>query len=254
MFPAYAGMDRESELARHSSPDLDRVPRLRGDGPWAGQPTVCDLRHMVFPAYAGMDRLFRLLSDESDGGVACSPPTRGWTGLWHLRIGSKPDTVFPAYAGMDRGIQHAEGSSLFPAYAGMDGRRSRFRYASSVPRLRGDGPDGHRALVGPTTEVFPAYAGMDRLAWDGCHVLPDLACSPPTRGWTDMDLYEKPWSRPSVPRLRGDGPVGVRRDDLFFGACSPPTRGWTDFHRSTKIYRLVCSPPTRGWTDAPKQF
>ncbi len=197
-----------------------------------------------------------------DKGIRCSPPTRGWTGGRANNVRDK--AVFPAYAGMDRRWRRSTG------------------HWSRVPRLRGDGPwqrrpnplwsgcsPPTRGWTGRAPEhrgcrgVFPAYAGMDRsvmnktprvggvprLRGDGptptSWVVAGVACSPPTRGWTEarakaedvgsvfpayagMDrkktLSKIPGLR--VPRLRGDGPCARlgRRAALW---CSPPTRGWT---------------------------
>ncbi len=233
----------------------------------------------MFPAYAGMDPIWtpwgvfpsgvpRLRGDgppDDTWGAhwrGCSPPTRGWTASWD-RSGGCP-RVFPAYAGMDPRV-------LSPR-----------RFILRVPRLRGDGPvrssnlakdlpcspptrgwTGGYLVDGHLDPVFPAYAGMDRGTGYRCPI------------------------QARVPRLRGDGPQGVKGEGRF-GACSPPTRGWTgggraedgqravfpayagmdrrlDARRVTlpRVPRLrgdgpvtlpglpfvvVCSPPTRGWT------
>ena len=112
---------------------------------------------------------------------------------------------------------------MFPAYAGMD-RITRMSPLGhrSVPRLRGDGParEGQPSFAMPCSPptrgwtgvsvlllvllpVFPAYAGMDRSGLYSSHIIS------------------------SVPRLRGDGPIGLL-PLVPETLCSPPTRGWTD--------------------------
>ena len=154
---------------------------------------------------------------------SCSPHTRGWTALFDG--GHGVIQVFPAYAGMDRRL---------PRLLLSMGR---------VPRIRGDGPTAwptttSERVCSPHTRgwtvkeqkeeteeaVFPAYAGMDRYLLDhGAEplVFPAYAgmdrsgltrtwkrgwCSPHTRGWTGF-LDNSPSFPPSVPRIRGDGPL-----------------------------------------------
>ena len=72
-----------------------RVPRVRGDGPFADiqeSPVV-----EVFPACAGMDRS---CPGRGRGPATCSPRARGWT---EPTDGTLEEAgVFPACAGMDR--------------------------------------------------------------------------------------------------------------------------------------------------------
>ena len=218
MFPAYAGMDRcrPPIVANVRS----RVPRLRGDGP------------------AGV----RLGVKQGDG--MCSPPTRGWT--VSFRVSAWSLLVFPAYAG-----RTACTPSRCPAPAGVPSptrgwtglAEGRDDPLDGVQRLRGDGPESQRCSLN-LSSVFPAYAGMDRhphsssaacmedvprLRGDGPFHSPWCflcdACSPPTRGWTELQMLT--WSGTivfpayagmdralagvesclrRVPRLRGDGP------------------------------------------------
>ena len=153
MFPAHAGMDRAK---MPFAVQRGRVPRARGDGPASGR--WVQTLDGVFPAHAGMDhnsasprgsaaRVPRARGDGPptkdglQGGVRCSPRTRGWTQL--SRIAPNRRIVFPAHAGMDR--------SPTPT-------RLRRR---SVPRARGDGPvEANEG--GKGAKVFPAHAGMDR--------------------------------------------------------------------------------------------
>ena len=192
VFPAHAGMDRNSRSRRHGT---ECVPRPRGDGPATGR---------VLRSCCG-----------------CSPPTRGWTGYPSDRNPRVP--VFPAHAGMDRparlvgsgarGVPRPRGDGPLLVDPGAVRQR--------VPRPRGDGPaiSGQHVnafLRSPPTrgwtapslhrnqrrEVFPAHAGMDRRR-------------------TGVS-----GARSRVPRPRGDGPFDRGMPAHEF-RCSPPTRGWT---------------------------
>ena len=190
--PAYAGMDL---VGGASVRQVQRLPRLRGDGPakeqrrrrkWVAPPPTRgwtredDARvpdGVGSPAYAGMDpsktvgqlteiRLPRLRGDgpqvktEGLDSVMAPPPTRGWTRVPAQHPG--PVEGSPAYAGMDPS----------PTSNGGSGAR--------LPRLRGDGPRCPTRRRGggqapPPTRGWtsiqrrasgrrrgsPAYAGMD---------------------------------------------------------------------------------------------
>ena len=59
--------------------------------------------------------------------------------------------------------------------------------AARVPRTRGDGPTLFNPVLS-AAGVFPAHAGMDR---DGAWDKPTMEkCSPHTRGWTTMELFQ----------------------------------------------------------------
>ena len=130
-----------------------------------------------------------------------SPRTRGWTA--RPRQPFFAAGVVPAHAGVDRGPwgeRHDKGS---------------------CPRARGGGPIIVLSLcygkgLSPRTRgwtdvtiadevssfVVPAHAGVDRV-------------------WPAPDV-----SRPSCPRARGGGPVGLAlKADQY--VLSPRTRGWT---------------------------
>ena len=244
---------------------------------------------MLFPAHAGMDR-GRPARRRAQNPV---PRTRG-DGPLFLRFGKGLLQLFPAQAGMDR---RPPAPAPAPAPA-------------PVPRTRGDGP-GAPVNVGQVRWLFPAHAGMDRRWWivsrpcwslfpahAGMDRAPSLpsgqssACSPHTRGWTELkdhfltycttcsphtrgwtdDHHHRQDPTQAVPRTRGDGPVATRRGqdagELFpahagmdrrrFGFelrvqnCSPHTRGWTVSRRASRFRRPCCSPHTRGWTVAAR--
>ena len=152
-FPARAGMARTGCATRKS---VKCVPRPRGDGP---------------PRRAGRNRPMKR-----------SPPARGWPGEKglvrrrphgvprprgdgpaHIRASQQVQTRSPPARGwpadLDPGLPVV---GAFPARAGMARRHCCFQGgADSVPRPRGDGPDGNR---------------WNELA---------AARSPPARGWPD---------------------------------------------------------------------
>ena len=71
--------------------------------------------------------------------------------------------------------------------------------------------------------MFPAHAGMDRDPGD--RHAGDAACSPHTRGWTEVRLPGHS-AGGRAPRTRGDGPI--RQSEATNPMkCSPHTRGWT---------------------------
>ncbi len=234
-FPAHAGMDLYTG-ASASAPFW--FPRPRGDGPSVG----------------GIGR----------NALGVSPPTRGWTSV---EVAALPAELgFPAHAGMD------------PQYIRREPVILRF------PRPRGDGPPmivarDARIEVSPPTRGwtrssrptglavggFPAHAGMDprprhkssRRPWfprprgDGParrrRPAGAARVSPPTRGWTPLDLAAAfgavgfpahagmdPACMSSCtvadrfPRPRGDGP-STSTNVPSSGGVSPPTRGWTVF-------------------------
>ena len=143
--------------------DISRLPRLRGDGPFAAS-AACFIQAATpptrgwtlveamagaaiigYPAYAGMDLsagwenrpcrgLPRLRGDgpkglaDADRGQVATPPTRGWT----------PKEFFLAFE-----------TAGYPAYAGMDlEAREDGVNISGLPRLRGDGPEARHAARG----------------------------------------------------------------------------------------------------------
>ena len=169
-FPALAGMDRRG---RRYSPPPRRLPRARGDGPFASPPSRSGHRasprsrgwtpqsgpalprRIGFPALAGMDlpRLYcavmryRLPRARGDGPnrrlvvtmpLPASPRSRGWTR--HALGGGRRREGFPALAGMDRARWRRSASS------------------SRLPRARGDGPVVLR-LRGPVTPASPRSRG-----------------------------------------------------------------------------------------------
>ena len=216
------------------------VPRTRGDGPAPGWPTVSSARSVprtrgdgpedllvqkvwqnVFPAHAGMDRP----SGRNQHHLPlCSPHTRGWTERTERH--SDGIQVFPAHAGMDRTPPGRPWgpSRVFPAHAGMDRPATPMvSLPSGVPRTRGDGPAG---VVSGNAEVS--------------------ACSPHTRGWTDL-LVHCQRGEVSVPRTRGDGPH-TAGETLGTIKSVPRTRGDGPTCHANGVTSKWCSPHTRGWT------
>ena len=212
-FPAHAGMDPSGSADRPACP---RLPRTRGDGPYAELGCLCMARASPhtrgwtphascvavraggFPAHAGMDPAAtprpsagrRLPRTRGDGPVrnidrsrlsGASPHTRGWTSgerEQHVRDGG------------------------FPAHAGMDpcGRRTN-RHYGRLPRTRGDGP-AVLLLALDAGEASPHTRGWTRL-----HPLP-INGAPGFPAHAGMDPTRTRHARPAtwLPRTRGDGP------------------------------------------------
>ena len=170
--PAYAGMDP----GRSPMPDCpQRLPRLRGDGPW-----TCRWRRCRCMA---------------------APPTRGWTRRTSWRIGCGPGC--PAYAGMDpKASGRPPKAKRLPRLRG-DGpidTANAHVLGTAAPPTRGWTLASCRHSFAPIG--CPAYAGMDpyevvymickkrlpRLRGDGPFLkwktLPKTLAAPPTRGWT----------------------------------------------------------------------
>ena len=234
-----------------------RSPPARG---WTGAHRRQGALEQAFPARAGMDRAQRTYRP----GSISVPRPRGDgppTGVtWSICVRRSP----PARGWTDYDARMGEWAKAFPARAGMDRpRRSATRSRTSVPRPRGDGPDG-RILWSRLSYAFPARAGMDRhfppLAElragvprprgdgprDGLCVAGLHERSPPARGWTDPDRIRdgRPLAFPAragmdrnrtgregssdrVPRPRGDGPALYAKSGDGYKR-SPPARGWTD--------------------------
>ena len=232
-FPALAGMDPGG---RSPPPSARRIPRARGDGPFAGA------GHSV--------------------GQEDSPRSRGWT--VDLGAGRDPRGGFPALAGMDprppaaatskRRIPRARGDGPswstgrssrptdsprsrgwtrrrdairapgggFPALAGMDpGRSPATTAAAGIPRARGDGPPSAR---------FSAARIRDSPRSRGWTQDPFAFISPPAGfpALAGMDLLPLHRLRHhgGIPRARGDGPCPRRRRSRPT-PDSPRSRGWT---------------------------
>ena len=225
-------MDRLQPVSRSLNTS---VPRTRGDGP--------DCEQM------------------RSTGTACSPHTRGWTGLRDARpVGCEPvprtrgdgpawrrrsswvGNCSPHTRGWTANLDEKLGRScLFPAHAGMDRRSTRGNgHPSTVPRTRGDGPDSSDE-VPSSTGLFPAHAGMDRdtpiLAATEPH------CSPHTRGWTETRALKSIFGAlfPAHAGMDRNPPAGQSSAKT----CSPHTRGWTEFTRWPFHY-IPTVPRTRG--------
>ena len=130
-----------------------------------------------------------------------APPTRGWT----------PCPLLRGQAG------HG-----CPAYAGMDPRTLFLSSAlARLPRLRGDGPR-EVASAAVAALAAPPTRGWTRPLW---------ICSVPVQGcpaYAGMDpgQHSRERGTPGLPRLRGDGPDLMARQERGVLAA-PPTRGWT---------------------------
>ena len=139
-FPAHAGMDPERYP---SDPPNPRLPRTRGDGPWADYDSIEE--------------------------AAASPHTRGWTLC--SRAGDSGERGFPAHAGMDPSPTCSYSScSWLPRTRGDGPTRMRPMIVAfrASPHTRGWTLASGRSASGRTG--FPAHAGMDprRLPlWDG---------------------------------------------------------------------------------------
>ena len=192
-FPAPAGMD-PAGASRETDPP--RLPRARGDGPWAG---------------------FRVASR-----FAASPRPRGWTA--QRRLQGDPAGGFPAPAGMDPPHSCRRGRELGLPRARGDGPRRKVnpsQVETASPRPRGW--TLMMASSSSSVKGFPAPAGMDpcSLIWP----LPPMRASPRPRGWTggfalltgpvggfpapagmDPDRPGSPPWAAGLPRARGDGP------------------------------------------------
>ena len=150
----------------------------------------------------------------------CSPRTRGWT--IHPPDGAADERVFPAHAGMDRPGRSRSGGwpTVFPAHAGMDRKRFCAGWRSAcVPRARGDGPLTVSAKTG------------------------NNACSPRTRGWTDLGDDRKPViyvfpAHAGMDRWRTSCATAT-------ASCSPRTRGWT-VERNRALGGAAGVPRARG--------
>ncbi len=231
--PAPAGMDPPGDLLM--SPLL-RLPRTRGDGPYAASSgkkfrmapphprgwTPCLLLRgrgrKGSPAPAGMDpnpstpppSRPRLPRTRGDGPApnrsrllrCLAPPhPRGWTRRSRDRRAVRPGS--PAPAGMD------------PTMPPRRGRPAR------LPRTRGDGPSSSfcpsaRTRAPPHPRGWTPWSAAGGDVWEG---------SPAPAG---MDLIASvQWTpRLRLPRTRGDGPPGVC--GCCGGARAPPhPRGWT---------------------------
>ena len=134
MFPAHAGMDRQRLAHLLSMP-------------------------LVFPAHAGMDRGERA---SWDGGMRCSPHTRGWTfvekdmekvwlGVPRTR-GDGPVEPLPLIQDL----------AVFPAHAGMDRQPSGGLVGALPCSPHTRGWTVAILIQDDGTRVFPAHAGMDR--------------------------------------------------------------------------------------------
>ncbi len=249
--PAYAGIDPDRDGPR---PDVSRLPRLRGDRPVAEAtfpellmsppPTRGStaevhralLGPVVSPAYAGIDRC-----PASPGRAACRlPRLRGDRPAGMLVVSGVPESP-PPTRGSTRGI----GAQLLiqevsPAYAGIDpGSLAAPHGIFGLPRLRGDRP---RVLFFPLemapsppptrgstpsafvsrfrAQVSPAYAGIDRGD--------TVSCS----------------DHRSLPRLRGDRPIGDQ-PRAHQVQSPPPTRGSTLTRHRVEVVDTV-SPAYAG--------
>ena len=189
-FPALAGMDRRG---RRYSPPPRRLPRARGDGPFASPP--------------------------SRSGHRASPRSRGWTPqsgpALPRRIG------FPALAGMDPAPSAEYRSQYGLPRARGDGPNRRLVVTMPLPASpRSRGWTRHALGGGRRREGFPALAGMDRARWrrsasssrlprargDGPVVLrlrgPVTPASPRSRGWTLVRVVVRR-PPPGFPALAG---------------------------------------------------
>ena len=239
-FPAHAGMDHQDLAANRPGA---RFPRPRGDGPthlrtharlqpvspptrgWTAWNEVLIAAYQGFPAHAGMDlrwsrrtiRAGRFPRPRGDG------PQHGRRGRTRGRV-SPPTRGWTCVGQRCRGLRYG-----FPAHAGMDlWTLVRRCFAGRFPRPRGDGPYRHRQIdVGP-------------------------AVSPPTRGWTRLDLR--------VPRLHVGFPAHAGMDLVPSGQTNsearfPRPRGDGPRVRRAADREAMVSPPTRGWTgDQPLQY
>ena len=231
--PACAGMDPPWAPA---SPGDSCLPRVRGDGPlifppgwksrsspprargWTRSRTPGGRGLPVSPACAGMDPhrrrvrharqgLPRVRGDgpevaEARTAVVPSPPrARGWT-LGEVDQRAR-QVVSPACAGMDPG-----GGSPCSTTAGL-------------PRVRGDGPGS--VAMRRTSHVSPPRArGWTRDAARSNH---EFAVSPACAGM-DPALTIAQADIQSLPRVRGDGPLG-RVGHALHHTSPPRARGWT---------------------------
>ena len=169
-----------------------------------------------------MDRSLRL----SGKPASSVPRTRGDGPLNRPQV-NLIFQVFPAHAGMDR--RHWGGRPgtwrCSPHTRGWTGERCCAEARRlGVPRTRGDGPKW-LGMPDRPAEVFPAHAGMDRpLAPDPQH---PGSVFPAHAGMDRSRVGRGQRGLASVPRTRGDGPVGDywRQQQA---ECSPHTRGWTE--------------------------
>ena len=298
-FPAHAGMDPPT---RTGWAGARRLPRTRGDGPapssakrrgasasphtrgWTPASAAPRRLRRGFPAHAGMDPTRccprpsrrRLPRTRGDGPrfhcelarlVEASPHTRGWTrGSW------KNDTEhcgFPAHAGMDpRPPSSSCAATRLPRTRGdgpMPSIRRCFSFTAS-PHTRGWTPRGMTAPGRPIPEGFPAHAGMDLVRVAGAYTRPRL---PRTRGdgpGTNCARYRchsasphtRGWTRLAHHRIgRQHGfPAHAGMDPRASspGSCAkwlPRTRGDGPFLRTARRVVLSASPHTRGWTRRP---
>ena len=231
VFPAYAGMFRDTHGMPHMSGGF---PRIRGDVP--------------------------ILGDDTEDTPMFSPHTRGCSP--DIRQSISPAAVFPAYAGMFPACRAPpSGPPSFPRIRGDVPTQSGCLTASASfsPHTRGCSP---RYLYVPTQQqVFPAYAGMfpnpadwstpeDRFPRIRGDVPTEFALfhhsmwfSPHTRGCSFIgsllnrvfDVFpayagmfrhrSQPQHAPSsFPRIRGDVPTSTVFS-LERGLFSPHTRG-----------------------------
>ncbi len=218
------------------TPEFERLPRGRGDGPlmatldglvyaapprsrgWTRRRLVSRNLARGSPAVAGMDRSPSLCSSTSmrlprgrgDGPQRVTtylpsrpapPRSRGWTRDVQLRIAV------------------ARGS---PAVAGMDRARWPRRWRNArLPRGRGDGP----TQGGGISEVVGApprsrgWTAARRATAEGVMGSPAVAGMDPLPTTAHADAMR-------LPRGRGDGPA----DAVFLrrlGEAPPRSRGWT---------------------------
>jgi len=159
----------------------------RGTGSWPSLPRV---RGDGPPWREGVDYVYE------------SPPrARGWT--WRTRVVRHMSPVSPACAGMDP--------------CPTTGARA----TRSLPRVRGDGP-WKWGRGGSGSPSPPRARGWTLV---GVLLALDDVVSPACAGM-DRRPARAPTHRARLPRVRGDGPVGIYGLRLA-GASPPRARGWT---------------------------
>ena len=232
-FPAHAGMDHHPGMHGWH---CGGFPRPRGDGPansarstrrvkvspptrgWTAWGSRCRPSKRGFPAHAGMDPP----GDARGALVGRFPRPRG-DGPTIVAYDEEPWQVSPPTRGWTPSSQQDKRAGRgFPAHAGMDpGVLRRSECSRRFPRPRGDGPCGIPTLR------------------------PALRVSPPTRGWTTVELHQEEITL-GFPAHAGMDPKEHR--EALKALRFPRPRGDGPLPRTISGPALRVSPPTRGWT------
>ena len=256
--PARAGMDPRASGTGHGTV---RLPRSRGDGPWAcrgpeRQSPVAPLargwtqdrafdhdRSLGCPARAGMDPTVAATTRSASR----LPRSRG-DGPRHRRRRRVSRWVAPLARGWTLdGIAIVLVHRGCPARAGMDpGGRERRQAAVRLPRSRGDGPLAAMRLR-KWTSVAPLARGWTRFlvrCADECQ-----GC--PARAGMDPRGVPAPEGEGRLPRSRGDGPGRARLPGAVAGVA-PLARGWTLRFQRTPDLQKGC--PARAGMDPCRSY